>query len=128
MTEDLRSFDSAVSDIQRVNEYARSLERSEVRRCDTNVTQARRNIARRLGVTTVTLDNLRTLRTKIVPNWLMNKVRAELISVLQLELQKLEHELHTHKQVGSPHSDDDLASAQAHLTSVRQILSGQVKT
>jgi hypothetical protein len=87
--------------------------------------QARKDIARRLGITDDQIENFRSLRTKIVPHWLMNRVRAELFSVLQLEVQNLEHEIQLHKQIGSDYRDVDLASAQAQIAAARAILEGE---
>src|SRR3981189_195404 len=98
MQEEFRQMNSAVSDVEALNGMARSLERSEARRVGTTRTQARKTIARRIGITASAFENFLYLRTKVVPNWLMGKVRAELISVLQLEVQNLEHEIQLHKQ------------------------------
>ena len=116
---------NAVSDISTVNRFASALEDSEARRLGINIPAARRRIAGRIGVSPGTLENIRRLRTKIIPSWLMNKVRAELVSVLQLEIQRLEHEVHLARQIGSDHRDDALASAETQLASVRKILEGE---
>lgn len=118
---------SAVSDIETVNRFARRLEDVEAKRLGVRVTQARTHVASKLGISPGTLENWRRMRTKIVPNWLMNKVRAELIAVLQSEIQRLEHEVHVARQIGSNYRDDALASAETSLASARQILKGEVK-
>ena len=117
-------MNSAASDIEMLNEMARSLERSEARRIGTNLTQARKMVARRIGLTAAAFENFLYQRTKVVPNWVMGRVRAELISVLQLEVQKLEHEIQLHKQIGTDHSDDALSSAETQLAAARRILNG----
>jgi hypothetical protein len=127
MQEDFRKMNSAVGDLDNFNAMARSLERSEVRSVGTGVTQARKNIARRLGITADTIENFRSLRAKMVPHWLMNRVRAELISALHVEVQNLEHEIQLHRQIGSGHCDHALASAETQLAAARQILEGGVK-
>src|SRR5882757_3776399 len=93
ITEEFRQMNSAVSDLETLNGMARSLERSEARRHGTTLTRARKTVARRLGITAAAFEIYIYQRTKVVPNWLMNKVRAELVSVLQLEIQRLEHEV-----------------------------------
>ncbi len=125
MQEDFRNMHSATSDIEALNGMARSLERSEARRIGTTLTQARKVVARRIGVTSSAFENYLYQRTKTVPSWLMGRVRAELISVLQLEIQNLEHEIQLHKQSGSPHTDDALASAEAQVAAARKILQGK---
>lgn len=124
MTEEFRDMGSQVSDIDILNERTRLLERSEVRRIGTSLLQARKNIARRLGITADTIENFRSLRNKIVPHWLMNKVHAELMYALQLEAQNLEHEIGLHRQTGAHHSDDALLAAETQLAAVRKILNG----
>ena len=122
MQEDFRNMNSALSDIDSLTCMARSLERSEARRVGTSLTQARKIVARRIGVTASAFENFLYRRTKVVPNWVMRRVRAELVSVLQLEVQKLEHEIQLHKQIGSDHSDSSLASAETQLAAARRIL------
>jgi hypothetical protein len=118
---------SAASDVLIVNRFARTLENVEARRLGISENDARGRIADRLGVLPGTLENIRRLRTKIVPNWLMNKVRLELIAVLQLEIRRLEHEVHIARQAGSDHRDDDLLAAETQLAKAREALRGGVK-
>jgi hypothetical protein len=127
MQEEFRQMNSAVSDVEMLNGMARSLERSEARRIGTTLTQARKIIARRVGITASAFENFLYQRTKVVPNWLMGRVRAELISVLQLEVQNLEHEIQLHRQAGADHSGTALVSAETQLAAARQILSERVK-
>jgi hypothetical protein len=127
MQEEFRQMNSAVSDIEMLNGMARSLERSEARRIGTTLTQARKIIARRVGITASAFENFLYQRTKVVPNWLMGRVRAELISVLQLEVQNLEHEIQLHQQIGSDRSGTALVAAETKLAAAREILLGQVK-
>ena len=117
---------SAASDVLTVNRFARTLEDVEARRLGIPTSDARGRIANRLGVSPGTLENIRRLRTKIVPNWLMNKVRLELIAVLQLEIQRLEHEVHIARQTGSDHRDDALLAAETQLAKAREALNGGV--
>ena len=76
------------SDVATVNRLARVIEDQEARRLGIPVVSARSRVANRIGVAPGTLENLRRLRTKIVPNWLMNRLRAEFIVVLQLRNSK----------------------------------------
>ncbi len=124
MQKDFDQMNGAASDVETLNGMARSLERSEARRIGTSLTQARKIVARRIGITAACFENFLYLRTKIVPNWVMSRVRAELISVLQLEVQKLEHEIQLHKQAGSDHSGDALCAIETSLAAARKILSG----
>jgi hypothetical protein len=125
MSKEKCPMNSAVSDVQEFNGIARSLERSEVRRRNTNLGPARKDIARRLGITPDAIENFRALRTKVVPNWLMARVRAELVSVLQLEIQNLEHEIQLHKQAGDNRSGTALVAAETQIAAAKQILGGE---
>lgn len=116
---------NAISDVSTINRFATALENSEARRLGIRTVEARERIAGRLGVSPGTLENLRRLRTKIVPNWLMNRVREELVSVLQMEIRRLEHEIQLARQTGSDYRDDALASAETQLAAARQILKGE---
>lgn len=118
---------NAITDVSLVNHYTRTLEDAEARRLGVTTSAARRRIASRIGVSPGTLENIRRLRTKIVPNWLMNKVRAELIAVLQLEIRKLEHEVNLARQSGSNYRDDTLASAETQLAAARETLARGMK-
>jgi hypothetical protein len=118
---------NAMSDVHTLNRFSKALEDTEAHRLGIKVSEARVRIANRIGTTPTTLENLRRMRTKIVPNWLMNRVRAELVSVLQSEIQRLEHEVHIAKQIGQDRRDDLLAEAETSLASAREILRGEVR-
>lgn len=113
---------NAMSDVSTVNRYIRSLEKSEARHYGIKESRARAKIAGRIGVSPGTLENFRRLRTKIVPNWLMSRIRSELIAVLQSEIQRLEHEVHLARQTGIDHRDDDLQAAEAQVEAAKEIL------
>ena len=118
---------NAATDIETVSRYALRIENLEAKRRGIPVAEVRPLVAAKLGIAPGTMENWRRLRTKIVPSWVMNKVRAELVSVLQLEIQRLEHEVHVARQIGSNYRDDTLASAETSLAKARDILAGEVK-
>jgi hypothetical protein len=118
---------NAISDVATVNRLARVIEDQEARRLGIPVTSARSRVANRIGVAPGTLENLRRLRTKIVPNWLMNRIRAEFIAVLQSEIQRLSHEIDIARQTGADHRDDLLAAAEAQLYAAREVFDEAMK-
>jgi hypothetical protein len=126
-TRDGRFDMNATSDMATVNRLARAIEDQEARRLGIPVPLARMRVANRIGVAPGTLENLRRMRTKIVPNWLMNRLRAEFVLVLQSEIQRLEHEIHIARQTGADHRDDMLASAEAQLAAARQVFDEAMK-
>jgi hypothetical protein len=127
MLKELPPMNSAVADLQNLNTMARSLERSEARRIGTTLMQARKSVSRRLGITPNVFENFLYLRTKVVPNWLMAKVRSELVAVLQMEVRNLEHEIQLHRQTGADYRDDALASAETSLATARELLKGEIR-
>jgi hypothetical protein len=117
---------NALADIQAASRFARTIEDAEAKRFGIRVCEARDRVARRLGVPAATLENLRRLRTKAVPNWLMARIRAAFVDVLQTEIRRLEHEITIARQIGMDHRDDDLAAAEAQIRSAKKILTGIV--
>ena len=118
---------NAISDVATVNRLARVIEDQEARRLGIPITSARSRVANRIGVAPGTLENLRRLRTKIVPSWMMNRIRAEFIAVLQSEIQRLSHEIQIARQTGTDHRDDLLASAETQLAAARQVFDEALK-
>lgn len=116
---------NAATDIEAVHRFARAIEDAEARRLGVRITEARASVARRLRTSPGTLENIRRLRTKIVPNWLMARIKSEFVAILQAEIARLEHEICVAKQVGRPHSDDALCAAETQLAAARQILVGE---
>ena len=127
MTKENGKMNSFASDLARFNNLARRLERSERRRAGTNLMQARRSIAQRLGITPDQIENYRSLRNKVVPYRLMNKFRDALEASLQLEMKNLEHEIELNRRIDSRLDPHILASAEAHLLAMRELLSGEIK-
>jgi len=115
---------NAIVDIETASRFARVIEDSEARRHGVQLWTARNSIARRLGVAPGTLRNLRSLRAKVVPNWLMARIRAEFINVLQSEICRLEHEIAVARQVGMDPREDALAAAEAQIREARSLLKG----
>ena len=113
---------NAVSDIESVHRFARRLEDAEAKRLGVRIAEARISLARRLRTSPGTLENIRRMRTKIVPNWLMARIKAEFVSVLQNEITRLEHEIILAKQIGAHHSDDALQAAETQVVAAREIL------
>jgi hypothetical protein len=113
---------NAMTDVEAVHRLARTLEDAEAKRLGVRLQEARSSLARRLRTSPGTLENIRRLRTKVVPSWLMARIRAEFVSVLQAEITRLEHEIHISQQIGLDHHDDDLQAAQAQIVAAKEIL------
>lgn len=117
---------NAVADVSTANRLARTLEDHEAQRLHVPVRAARAIVARRIGAAPGTLENLRRQRLKSIPSWLMARIRAEFVAVLQAEVRRLEHEISIHLQAGASNRDDDLAAAQAQVLSAKKILNAAV--
>ena len=115
---------NAIADVETASRFARVVEDNEAHRLGIQVRAARKAVARRLGVAPGTLRNLRSLRAKVVPNWLMARIRAEFINVLQSEIGRLEHEIAVARQVGMDPREDALAAAEAQICEARALLKG----
>lgn len=114
---------SAAADVQRASELLGRIETVELGYYGSRST-ARDRLADRLRAAPGTLENIRRLRSKVIPSWLMDRLRAELVAVLAREVRKLEAEIQVHQQAGTRHSDDDLLAAQAQTASLRKFLEG----
>lgn len=113
---------NAMTDIEAVHRFARTLEDAEAKRLGVRTTEARISLARRLRTSPGTLENIRRLRTKIVPAWLMTRIRSEFVSLLQAEILRLENEINIARQTGVDHSDDNLQAAQAQVVAAKEIM------
>jgi transcriptional regulator with XRE-family HTH domain len=117
-----RQMYSAIDDIVTFNNLVGRLAKVESIRDNKKLTQARKDIAPKLGVSPSTLENYRIGRIKSVPNWLMETAREILVKTLRSEKDRLEYEIQIHKQTFGGHRDDALAEAETTLAKARQIL------
>lgn len=127
MTHEMAQFDPLASDGERASKMVMTLENTVAFREQRNIADVRPMIARRIKTTTGTLLHIRKQRRKIVPSWLMNAIREELVSVLQSEVARLEHEIHIHRQVAGSHRGDHLAEAEAQVVEAKKTLRLAVK-
>lgn len=115
---------NACVDVERAHRWARVVEDAEAAALGLKVHEARPYVARRLGVAPGTLENLRRLRTKVIPNWMMMRLRSEFVAVLQSQIMRLEHEIHIARQTGASYRDNVLASAEAQVVKAKALLTG----
>lgn len=115
---------NAVTDIQSAAQLLSDIELLDRTRRNVPMGEARTRIARLLHVSPRTLEKIRTSKLKSIPAWLMARMRAELVSILQAEIRRLQHEVHVHQQIGTDHRDVDFAAAQAALAEARKIIEG----
>jgi len=113
---------NALADVSTARRLASTVEDAEARRLGLPVSKARAHVARRLGASPGTLENIRRERLKNIPHWLMARIRSAFVAVLQNEIGRLEHEIAIHLQTGTDHRDDDLAKAQAQVAAAKQLI------
>lgn len=125
---DFIQMSSAVTDVSTARQLIVRLENTEARRRSQSVSAIRPDVARKLKAAPGTLENIRRYRSKVIPSWLMERIRAEFIKLLQSEIQGLEHEIHLARQTGADHSGSALVAAETQLAAARQILEGEIKS
>lgn len=116
---------TATADVSTAHHFVTSIENAEARRKNRTVEEVRPDVARKLKASPGTLENIRRFRSKVIPSWLMDRIRAEFVAVLQDEIKGLEHEVQLARQAGANYRDDTLASAEAQLQAAKQILGGE---
>lgn len=116
---------SAIADITIANHWSRVIEQAEAKRLSISVEQARPSAARRVGASPGTFENIRRLRLKSIPSWLLSRIRAEFIAVLQTEMRRLEHEIQLARKTGESYSDDVLVAAETQIAAVRSLLNSE---
>ena len=111
-----------VFDIPAASRMFTLAEDTEARRKGFTVEEVRKGFARILKVPEKTLLHIRNQRRKSIPSFLMNGIRDVLISVLQSEIAKLEHEIAIAQQVGLDHREDAFEQAAASIAAARSML------
>lgn len=116
---------TATADMFNARRMVVRIEDTEAERRNETVNKVRPAVARRLRAAPGTLENIRRYRSKVIPSWLMDRIRAEFVALLMTEIQGLEHEVQIARQIGSNRRDDTLAAAEAQLAAARQVLDGE---
>lgn len=103
----------------RENILARSLverlERFELERGGGNRKEARRRVARQVGVGPATIENIWRGRVKDPRSSLLSKLVAAVINATQRQIQFLEHELQVARRIGLPPGDDVIIEVETHI-------------
>lgn len=118
---------NALADVSTAHQLTAAIEDAEAKRLGVTILQARPRVAQRLGASPGTLENIRRFRLKKIPNWLMARIRAEFVAILQAEIRRLEHEITIHLQAGVDHHCDDLAKAKAQVDQAKALLGSSAR-
>lgn len=103
-------------------EWARRLEAREAQRSGLPVTAVRAVVARRIGVSPGTLENLRNGRLKSIAAYIFAGIKAAIERDIQAEIHALETELEVARATGLDLSVDPLRAAEAALREARAAL------
>jgi hypothetical protein len=79
---------------------------------------ARQRVARSLGVSPGTLENLQRSRLKKISGWLRDALRERVVRELESEVVRLQHEISVLRRTGVDPRGHEMAAARADLSSV----------
>jgi hypothetical protein len=102
-------------------DWAKALEDREQKRSGVALPEARRAVARRIGVAPGSLENIRRHRTKGVRAWVYESIRAEFMRESEKEIKRLEHELAMARAAGLDTHQDQTGEVAAHLAELRRL-------
>lgn len=108
--------------IDRARAWGARLEDREAMRSGLPIKEARPIVARRTGVSTGALTNLRKNRLKSIAAHVYDRLRAAVERELQGELAALQHELAVLRQTGVDPRGPEVSEAEAHLAAARRAL------
>lgn len=101
--------------------FAKVLVAQEARRTGDRV-RARQNVARVLGTSPGTIENLQRGRLKRIAGWLRDALRARVIRELEAEVARLQHEIAVLHQTGVDPRSDEATAVRADLSAVLEVL------
>ena len=113
---------SAVENVEVAQGWAARLENRERARTGWPLKAIRPLVAKKVGVSPGTLENLRHGRTKDPRKSIFDKLRAALIRELEAEMRAHEHEIHILKQTGADPRSDEITAAEKGLAEIREAL------
>lgn len=112
---------NALAECSEAQNLANILVSQEARRTGDRI-MARKKVARALGTSPGTIENLQRSRLKNVAGWLRDALRARVIRELESEIARLQHELAVHKQTGVDPRSDEATAVRADMSAVLEVL------
>lgn len=103
-------------------DWASALEEREQTRSGVSRPNARRSVARRIGVAPGSLENLCRGRSKGVRAYLYEAIRAAFIRECEHEMARLAHELEMARQAGLRSDSDEIGEIEAHFAAIKELL------
>jgi hypothetical protein len=109
---------NALAEATEARSLAISLVSYEAKRTGRDKIEARKSLARSIGVAPGTIENLMRARLKSVAGWLRDALRARMVRELEAELVRIQHEIAVLIQTGADPRDNALAAARADLSAI----------
>jgi len=111
--------------VERSRRWGRTLEDREAARHGVSIRQARDIVARRAGISSGTLETLRSGRLKAVAAHVYQRLWQAVIRDLHEELRRHEHELHLLAQQGLGPADREVEQVMAGISKIEKALEGE---
>lgn len=96
-------------------DWVGKLESGEAKRANLPQKLARPIVARRIGVSPGSLENIARGRTKGIRNWIAERIKAAVIRELETEIRGLTHDLQVARQCGLGPGSPEVCSCKASL-------------
>jgi len=110
-----------------VASWANELELREQRKTGLRLQAARKNVARRIGVSPGTLENLKRGRSKGLRDWVIQRIHKGIMDELEQEARRLKHELEILRQCGLDAREDEVSKVESLIAQARVLLAGRQK-
>ena len=108
--------------VERARTWAAAIEDSAAKEARASLRVVRPSVAREVGVSPGTLENLRAGRLKGIAAHIYERLQAATLRRLQAEMRRIEHEIHVLKAQGLDGSSDEMAAALADRSALRRAL------
>lgn len=115
-------FMHAAAYLERARDWTKTLEDREAARSGISLREVRPKVARQIGVSPGTLENVRNGRLKAIAVHIYDRLRGAVIRELEAEIVRLEHELQILRTTGLDARDDEVAAVVASLAKAREAL------
>lgn len=112
---------NAMAECSEAQNLANILVSQEARRSGDRIS-ARKKVARSLGTSPGTIENLQRSRLKNIAGWLRDALRARVIHELQAEVARLQHEIAVLSQTGVDPRSNEATAVRADLSAVLEVL------
>lgn len=103
-------------------DWTSRLQRREIARSEVTKPVARRMVARSIGVSPGTLENIERGRTKGVRGWIVERIKAAVIRELEAEIRGAQHDLEIVRRCGVDPRSTAFSAVEAAVEDAKQQL------